>query len=202
MNNNDVIRRLRFTYDMSDEQVMKTFDEGGLKVSRAQVCDWLKKDDDKDFRSLHDKQLAHFLNGFIIQKRGKKEDTIPKAEEALTNNIILRKLKIALDYKVEDILELMESMEFKVSKHEITALFRKPDQKQYRLCKDQFLRVFLQGLQYKLKPKARGKRRRMGEIQKPDFIKKIYADKEKKPKNFKDIISEKPTSPKGFGPKK
>jgi len=42
-----------------------------------------------------------------------------------------------------------------ISKHELSAIFRKPGQKQYRECKDQFLRNFLYGLQFKERPESK-----------------------------------------------
>jgi uncharacterized protein YehS (DUF1456 family) len=98
---------------------------------------------------LYDIDLAAFLNGFITQKRGKKDGDIAKPEKSLNNNIILRKLKIALNLKDEDILDLLNLADFKFSRHELSALFRKPEQEQFRACKDQVLRNFLMGLQLK-----------------------------------------------------
>ncbi|MFT5802774.1 MAG: hypothetical protein ACI956_002595 [Nonlabens sp.] len=120
-----------------------------MEVSRAQVSDWLKKDEDPSFRRLTDFQFATFLNGFIVKHRGKKEGPTPKAEQEINNNIIFRKLKIALNLKVEEILDIFMLVKAHVSKPEVTALFRRPDQRQYRECQDQFLRYFLQGLQVK-----------------------------------------------------
>ena len=77
---------------------------------------------------------------------------MPIPEKQLTNNLILRKLKIALDYKDTDVLDIFDIAEFDISKHELSAFFRKPGQKQYRECKDQFLRNFLFGLQRKFRP--------------------------------------------------
>jgi uncharacterized protein YehS (DUF1456 family) len=48
------------------------FSSAGLQVSREQVSQWLKKDDDASFVNCMDSQLAYFLNGFINEKRGKK----------------------------------------------------------------------------------------------------------------------------------
>ncbi len=145
--NNHILRRLRYTFDWSDDKMIALFALAEMKVSRSQVSDWLKKDDDQNFRRLSDFQFATFLNGFIVEKRGKREGPSPKAEQEMNNNIIFRKLKIALNLKVEDILEVFLSVKAHVSKPEVTALFRRPDQRQYRECQDQFLRFFLQGLQ-------------------------------------------------------
>lgn len=147
MQNNDILRSLRYTFDFGDDQMMGIFGLGGLEASRAEVSDWLKKDDDEAFNPLSDFKLAAFLNGLIIQKRGKKDGPSPLPESRLTNNLILRKLKIALDLKDEEMLHLLELAGRHISKHELSAFFRKPEQKQYRLCKDQIMRNFLQGLQ-------------------------------------------------------
>lgn len=149
MSNNDILRSLRYTFDFGDDKMIKLFGLGGKSVTRSEVSDWLKRDEDPDFKGIYDKDLAFFLNGLIIDKRGKKDDSIPVAEKTLTNNMILRKLKIALELKDEDILEMLGQMGLTISKHELSAFFRKPTQSQYRLCKDQVLRNFLRGLQMK-----------------------------------------------------
>ena len=149
MKNNDILRRLRYAFDFTDSKMMSLFALGGEEVTREQISDWLKKEEDPAFKSLHDIKLAVFLNGFIHDRRGKKEGEQPKPEKQLTNNMILRKLKIALDLKEEDIIALLELAGMTMSKHEISAFFRSPDQNQYRLCKDQVLRNFIQGVQMK-----------------------------------------------------
>jgi uncharacterized protein YehS (DUF1456 family) len=62
---------------------------------------------------------------------------------------VFTKLKIALNFKAEDVLEVLGSTGHTLSKHELSAFFRKPDHKHYRECKDQVLRNFLKGLQLK-----------------------------------------------------
>lgn len=156
MNNNDVLKRIRYTFDYGDDQMIEIFALGNMEVTRAEVCDWLKSEDQEEFQSLHDKKLAAFLNGFIIKHRGKQEGRTYVNEKTLTNNIILRKIKIALDLKNEDVLGLLMRAGYSLSKHELSAFFRKPEQKQYRLCGDQVLRNFLMGMQktYRLSPKS------------------------------------------------
>lgn len=118
-------------------------------VTREQISDWLKQDDNPAFQELGDVDLASFLNGLIVKNRGKSETYPPEAEEFLNNNMIFRKLKIALSLKDDDILALLALAGFTVSKHELSAFFRKPDHKNYRSCKPQFLRNFLAGLRLK-----------------------------------------------------
>ncbi len=156
MQNNDILRRIRYIFDLNDDTMMKTFASGGIEATRAQVSAWLKREEDPDFISLYDKHLATFLNGFINYKRGKREGPQAKAEKTLNNNLILRKIKIALNLKDDDILAMLKLADFRLSKHELSAFFRKPGQSQYRLCLDQVLRRFLQGLQlhYRKEDKA------------------------------------------------
>jgi len=147
MTNNDVLRKIRYIFDFSDDKMISLFDLGNLEVNRAQISDWLKKEEDPDHKNIYDKQFAHFLNGLIVDKRGAREGPPMQAEKSINNNIILRKIKIALNLKVEDMVDIFDEADIHVSKHEISAFFRKPGQKQYRECKDQFLRNFLMGLQ-------------------------------------------------------
>jgi uncharacterized protein YehS (DUF1456 family) len=147
--NNDVLRRIRYTFDYSDSKMISLFALAGETVTREQVSNWLKKDDHDDYKGLKDYLLATFLNGLINDKRGVKEGEPAPIEKELTNNIVLRKLRIALNYVDADMLAVMELADFRISKPELTAFFRKPGHKHYRICKDQILRNFLQGIQIK-----------------------------------------------------
>ena len=153
MTNNDILRRIRYTFDCDDSKMMEIFTLGGRESTRADISAWMKKDDDPGQLKLKDTQLAVFLNGLIIEKRGKKEGAQPEPEKRLGNNIIFVKLKIALRLQAEDILATLELVGFQLSKHELSAFFRKPGHKHYRECKDQVLRNFLHGLQLKYRGK-------------------------------------------------
>ena len=154
MVNNDVLRRLRFTFDFDDNKMISIFSLADFPVTRQQVSDWLKKEDDPSYQNCSDTQLAIFLNGLIIDRRGKREGPLPEPEKRLSNNLVLTKLKIALNFKAEDMLDVFALAETPVSKPELSAFFRKPGHKHYRECKDQLLRKFLQGLQMKYRPSS------------------------------------------------
>ena len=129
--------------------MIEIFSLANQKVTRSQVSDWLKKEDNPEQRGLYDQELATFLNGLIIDMRGKKEGPQPIPEKSLNNNIIFRKLKIALNLKNDEILNILRLVDMRISKHELSAFFRKPTQNQYRLCHDQILRNFLKGIRVK-----------------------------------------------------
>ncbi len=149
MTNNDILRRLRYTFDFSDTKMIEIFIAADKTVTRAEISDWLKKEEDVEFKDLLDVELATFLNGLINTKRGKKEGEQPKPEKRLSNNIIFKKLKIALNLKSGDILEILASVSFELSEHELSSFFRKLSNSHYRECKDQILRNFLKGIQIK-----------------------------------------------------
>lgn len=149
MTNNDILRRIRYIFDFNDDKMITLFASADCEVTRAQISDWMKQEDDPEYKKLSDVLLATYLNGLINDKRGKKEGSQPVPEKNLTNNAIFMKLKIALNLQAEDILEIMDLSDFRMSKHELSAFFRKVGHKHYRECKDQILRVFLKGLQIK-----------------------------------------------------
>lgn len=149
MQNNDLLRRVRYIFGYSDYQMIEIFELADTTVTRAQISDWLKREDNPEFQIITDSEMAIFLNGLINKNRGKREGAQPEPETRLTNNIIFTKLKIALNFKAEDILEILDLANFKLGKSELSAFFRKKESRQYRVCQDQVLRNFLMGLQKK-----------------------------------------------------
>jgi uncharacterized protein YehS (DUF1456 family) len=150
--NNDILRRIRYVFDFDDSKMIAIFGLADFSVTRPQISDWLKKEDDPAYRKCSDTQLAIFLNGLINDRRGKKEGPQSEPENRLTNNIIFRKLKIALNLKAEDVLAIMALSNLRMSKHELSSFFRKPGHRNYRACQDQILRNFLSGMQIKYRP--------------------------------------------------
>ena len=149
MTKNDILRRIRYTFDFSDSKMISIFALAEHKVTRTEISDWLKREEDPAYKSFYDDELATFLNGLIIEMRGKKDGPIPKPERILTNNVILKKLQIALNLKGEEVLDVLALADLKVSKYELSAFFRKPEHKHYRPLRDQILRNFLNGMQIK-----------------------------------------------------
>lgn len=155
MTKNSIFRRIRFIYNFSDQDMIAIFKLVGVVVNRNQIIRWLNKEDHEDYLDMKDEELAAFLNGFIILKRGKKEGPLPVAEKVLTNNMIFRKMRIALNLIDEDIIKILASVETRISKHELSAFFRNPSQRQYVECNNQILRNFFQGLEV-LEDRPRG----------------------------------------------
>lgn len=147
MINNDVLRRIRYALDLNDATMIDIFALSDYEITREELLNFLKKDNDDDFVSLNNLKLSLFLDGLITYKRGKKEDVVvKKAARELDNNGILRKLRIALEFQEEDMLHTLKLADFELSKPELSSFFRHEAHKHYRKCGDQVLRNFLQGL--------------------------------------------------------
>jgi len=119
------------------------------EMEQSNITGLLKKEDDEGFIDCRDDVLGYFLDGLILQKRGRKEakpGETRKPDPRLTNNTILKKLRIALELKEDDMLAILKLADVDISKSELTALFRKEGHKNYKECGDQFLRKFLKGL--------------------------------------------------------
>ncbi|WP_116475474.1 YehS family protein [Zobellella maritima] len=148
MTNNDILRRIRYALDLPDQQAVELFRLAGIELTQDQLLALLAKEEEPHYHSCSDAQILGFLDGLILQRRGPKDgDTAPRPPVSeQINNLIFKKLRVALELKEEDILGMLALAGFKVSKTELTALFRKPGHKHYQACGDQFLRNFLQGL--------------------------------------------------------
>ena len=150
MTNNDFLRRLRYALNIKDNVMVQIFKKGNITVTREDVLDYLKKDIDEGFKKLSNNDLIAFLDGLIIQKRGKREDGTPIPQVKVTknnlNNILLRKLRIALSFKSYDMIKIFKLGGIEISEGELSALFRSEDHKNYKECGDKYIRVFLKGL--------------------------------------------------------
>lgn len=146
---NDVLRRVRYALQLNDKKMLEIFASVDNAIDENYLHSIMAKEGEDNFVYCRDSLLSLFLDGLINEKRGKKEGASPiilPAKAVLSNNDILRKLRIALNFKEEDMLAALDSVEFPVSKSELSALFRKKSHRNYKVCGDQLLRNFLNGI--------------------------------------------------------
>lgn len=166
MNNNDILIRLRYALDIKDIEMVEIFKHGGVEVTKEEVQKILTKPKDgfdeaghdhienNEYTPCDDHMLDSFLNGFIIFKRGKQEPKPGQPTQSIknnesVNNLLLKKVKIALSFTSEDILDLLEMAGVVISKSELSAVLRKEGHKNYKVCGDRYARNFLKGLALK-----------------------------------------------------
>ncbi len=149
MSNNDILRGFRYALDIKDSIMLDSFKLSGHEVDLATLKGFLKKDDEEGQIKCNDRIMALFLDGFITYKRGKKETKDGeerKSEKNLTNNMILKKMQIALNFRSNDMLKIFQLANIEISSSELSALFRSKDNKNYKECGDRYIRNFLKGL--------------------------------------------------------
>lgn len=171
MDNNDILIRLRYALDIRDIDMVKIFKLGGVELTVEEVRKLLIKSKEtyryNDVVDDHDEieeteenikcknsMLESFLNGFIIFKRGKQDPKpqpeIPVLKDSVNlNNIMLKKLKIALSLTSDDVLDILKEAGVMVTKAELSALLRKEGHKHYKECGDKYARNFIKGLAIK-----------------------------------------------------
>jgi uncharacterized protein YehS (DUF1456 family) len=147
MTNNDILRSVRFILNVNELKLAEIIGLADFKVSSEEVSSFLKQEYEEGYRICSEKMLARFLDGLVILKRGKNENApLQRLDVSLTNNIILKKLRVAFQLKDSDIIRLIDQAGLKISKAELGAFFRNPDHRNYRDCGNQFLRNLLRGM--------------------------------------------------------
>ena len=149
MINNDVLRSIRYMLDLGDARIVEitALADPDFPLDLAQVQAFLKKDGEANFAECPDAVLVRFLDGLVFHYRG-RDPALPARpfEKRISNNLVLKKLRVAYQMKDADMHGVFELAGFPVSKPELSALFRQPEHKHYRPCGDQMLRNFLKGL--------------------------------------------------------
>ncbi|MGE7602665.1 DUF1456 family protein [Peribacillus sp. NPDC097675] len=172
MHNHDILIRVRYALDIKNKDMVEIFKLGGVNVTQEEVMEMLTKpkeddydeyeDDDVDFYEYEDdtikcnnKMMESFLNGLIIFKRGKQEpkpgqpeSPAPTGKESV-NNVLLKKLKIALTLTSEDMIDILGDAGVNITKGELGAILRKEGHRNYKQCGDRYARNFLKGLTLK-----------------------------------------------------
>jgi uncharacterized protein YehS (DUF1456 family) len=149
MTNNDLLRRLRYSLNLNGETIAELCALGGHEIRPIDVLKLLKKEDETGFVACDDTVMGPFLDGLIISRRGAldpKPGLTTATDITLNNNLILRKLRIALELNDEAMLAILNKAGVRISKSELSAMFRAEGHRNYKPCGDQFLRNFIRGL--------------------------------------------------------
>ena len=150
MTHKEGLRSLRYLLNVNDAGLADIFPLrlGQREIyTRDEVVAFLKKEDEAGYQPCSDKAMAHFLNGLVTSKRGKDESRpLQPIELPVTNNTVLKKIRVAFELKDDDLIALLERVGLQVSKGELSAFFRRPDHRNYRACGDQVLRHLFRGL--------------------------------------------------------
>jgi len=144
---NDILYKIHKALNLSTEEMLKAYELAGYEMDASRLDSLLKRHQDKGFELCSYEELGVFLDGFVILKRGPSPKK-PNDDEAveLTNNLILKKLRIAQELKEPETEIIFGLGEAELSKQQLASLFRKEGHKNFKECSDELLMAFLDGL--------------------------------------------------------
>lgn len=136
--------------DIDDHEITKILNLRGYEPNRGEVSQIFENqhlpEGEKGPDCSHE-LMAYFLDGLIYYKRGKSDKHPPRPiKTPVTNNMVLKKLRVAFKLREKDMHDTLERGGFSISKPEMSAFFRRRGHKNYMECGDQILRYFLKGL--------------------------------------------------------
>ncbi len=149
MDNNEILVRIKEVVSLDDARLVAIFALGGESVDEDTTQAMLRDPSGAGFLACKGDRLLCFLDGLILDQRGQRPTTDKTSEpqrEPLSNNVVLKKLRIALQLKEDDVLRILASGGTALSKRQLGALARKRGNKHYRVCSDEVLASFLTGL--------------------------------------------------------
>src|SRR5690606_136028 len=135
MLNNEILRMLSRVLEADAADIAALARLSGAETDAAEVEPLLRRQGEPGWRECSDLFLAHFLEGLVINQRGRDQSRPPRPiETPVTNNMVLKKLRAAFELHDEDMHAIFEAADVVLTKPELNALFRKPDNKHYRAC--------------------------------------------------------------------
>ncbi len=146
MKTNDILYKIQKALNLSQKEMLEAYKLAEYKIEASHLDSLLKRRQDEGSKLCSYEELGVFLDGFVILKRGpspkKKNDDVVE----LTNNLILKKLRIALELKEAETEIIFSLGEAKLSKQQLASLFRKEGHKNFKECSEELLLAFLDGL--------------------------------------------------------
>ncbi len=147
INTNEILYRIQKALNLTTEEMLEAYKLEGFPMEASHLDSLLKRRQDKGFKMATYEELGVFLDGLVTLKRGPSPKK-PNDDEAveLTNNLILKKLRIALELKEAETEIIFGLADVELSKQQLASLFRKEGHKNFKACSDELLMAFLEGL--------------------------------------------------------
>ncbi len=146
LSTNEILYRIQKALNLSKNEMLQSYKLENHTMEESHLDGLLTRRLDKGFKVCSFEELGVFLDGLVTLKRGpspkKKEDVLVE----LTNNLILKKLRIALELKEAEVEIIFGLAEVELSKQQLASLFRKEGHKNFKPCSDELLMAFLEGL--------------------------------------------------------
>jgi uncharacterized protein YehS (DUF1456 family) len=143
---NDILFKIKTALSLDDETIIKAYALAEYTMTPERLSNILKRRQDKGYEEATYEELGIFLDGLVTLKRG--PSSTPKSDEAvaLSNNLMMKKLRIALELKEAELVILFALAEVTLTKRQIGSLFRSEGHKNFKACSDELFMAFLEGL--------------------------------------------------------
>ena len=147
MQTNDILFKITKALSLDTKQTIEAYELADFEMTEERLSSILKRRQDDGFEQVTFEELGTFLDGLVLLKRGPSEKEVNKDEVVeLTNNLILKKIRVAMELKEAEMLILFGLAEVALTKRQIGSLFRKEGGKNFKVCSDELLMAFLDGL--------------------------------------------------------
>ncbi len=143
---NDILYKIKTALSLSDKEIIEAYALVSYEMTVQRLDAILKRRQDKGYEDATYEELGVFLDGLITLKRGESSSKKESEELALSNNLILKKLRIAMELKEAELMILFALVDAPLNKRQIGALFRAENHKNFKACSDELLMLFLEGL--------------------------------------------------------
>ncbi len=147
MHTNDILYKIKKALSLTNDKMIEAYRLADFTMNEEHLVNILKRRQEKDFEEATYEELGVFLDGLVLLKRGASNN--PNGEDEvveLTNNLILKKIRVAMELKEADLVILFALAEVNLTKRQIGSLFRKEGSKNFKACSDELLNAFLEGL--------------------------------------------------------
>jgi len=144
---NDILFKIKTALSLKNSDIVKLYSLVNYNITEERIDNILKRRQDQGYEEATYEELGLFLDGLVVLKRGEN----PKKSESdevveLTNNLILKKLRVAMNLKESELVIVFALAEVTLSKRQIGSLFRKEGGKNFKVCSDELLMAFIEGL--------------------------------------------------------
>ena len=144
---NEILYRIQKALNLTTEDMIEAYNLEDYKMEASHLKSLLKRRQEDGFMLCSYEELGIFLDGLVTLKRGPSPKKTSNDEIVeLTNNLILKKLRIALELKEAETEIIFSLAEVELSKQQLASLFRKEGHKNFKECSDELLMAFLEGL--------------------------------------------------------
>jgi len=143
---NEILFHIQKALNLSEAEMIKAYKLESYEMETTHLTSLLKRHQDKTFKLCTYEELGIFLDGLVTFKRGPSPKKKDNELVELTNNLILKKLRIALELKEAETEIIFGLVDIELTKQQLASLFRKETHKNFKPCSAELLMAFLEGL--------------------------------------------------------